>query len=86
MFTLARYLSRRSGAAILAGLVFAFAPYRFGHIMHMELQWAMWIPWAFWAMQRTLDTGRLKFGLLTGAFIALQIGSSINGHGQSCLW
>jgi hypothetical protein len=77
MFTLARYLSRRSGAAILAGLVFAFAPYRFGHIMHMELQWAMWIPWAFWAMQRTLDTGRLKFGLLTGAFIALQIGSSI---------
>jgi hypothetical protein len=77
MFTLARYLSRRTGAAILAGLVFAFAPYRFGHIMHMELQWAMWIPWAFWAMQRTLDTGRLKFGLLTGAFIALQIGSSI---------
>jgi hypothetical protein len=77
MFTLARYLSRSTGAAIIAGLVFAFAPYRFGHIMHMELQWAMWIPWAFWAMQRTLETGRLKFGLLTGAFMALQIGSSI---------
>src|SRR5262245_45754768 len=77
MFTLARYLSRSTGAAIIAGLVFAFAPYRFGHIMHMELQWTMWIPWAFWAMQRTLDIGRLKFGLLTGAFMALQIGSSI---------
>ena len=77
MFTLARYLSRSTGAAIVAGLVFAFAPYRFGHIMHMELQWTMWIPWAFWAMQRTLETGRLRFGLLTGAFLALQIGSSI---------
>ena len=77
MFTLARHLSRSTGAAIVAGLVFAFAPYRFGHIMHMELQWTMWIPWAFWAMQRTLETGRLRFGLLTGAFLALQIGSSI---------
>jgi hypothetical protein len=77
MFTLARHLTRSTGAAIIAGLVFAFAPYRFGHVMHLELQWAMWIPWAFWAMQRTIDTGRLKFGLLTGAFIALQIGSSI---------
>jgi hypothetical protein len=77
MFTLARYLSRSTGAAIVAGLVFAFAPYRFGHIMHMELQWTMWIPWAFWAMQRTIDTGKLQFGLLTGVFLALQIGSSI---------
>jgi hypothetical protein len=77
MFTLARHLSRSTGAAIIAGLVFAFAPYRFGHIVHLELQWTMWIPWAFWAMQRTLETGRLKFGLLTGAFIALQIGSSV---------
>ena len=77
MFTLARHLSRSTGAAIIAGLVFAFAPYRFGHIIHLELQWTMWIPWAFWAMQRTLETGRLKFGLITGAFVALQIGSSI---------
>jgi hypothetical protein len=77
MFTLARYLSRSTTGAIIAGIVFAFAPYRAAHLMHLELQWTMWIPWAFWAMQRTLDTGRLKFGLLTGAFMALQIGSSI---------
>jgi hypothetical protein len=77
MFTLARYLSGSTAAAIIAGIVFAFAPYRFAHLMHLELQWTMWIPWAFLAMQRTLETGRLKFGLLTGAFIALQIGSSI---------
>ena len=45
--------------------------------MHMELQWAVWMPWAFWAMQRTLDTGSLRYGLLTGLFMALQLTSSI---------
>ena len=77
MFTLARHVCKNDAAAVLAGLVFAFAPYRFAHFMHMELQWAMWIPWAFWSLQRTFETGRAAFGLLTGVFIALQIGSSI---------
>jgi iron complex outermembrane receptor protein len=54
-------------AASLAGLIFAFAPYRFSHFMHMELQWAVWMPWAFWAMQRTLDTyGAERLELLRG--------------------
>ena len=73
MAALARQLTRHEGAAILAGVVFAFAPYRFGHIMHLEMQWAVWSPWAFWALQRTLESGKLKFGALTGVFAALQI-------------
>ena len=77
MFALARYLWRDDAAAVLAGIIFAFAPYRFAHYMHMELQWTMWIPWAFWAMHSTIDTGRVKYGVLTGLFIALQICSSI---------
>ncbi len=77
MFALVLYLTRSRGAAFLAGIVFAFAPYRFEHIMHMELQWAMWAPLAFLAFHRTLDTGRLGPGLLTGAFVALQMLSSI---------
>ena len=77
MFVLARYLWSNTPGAIVAGLIFAFAPYRFSHFMHMELQWAVWMPWAFWAMQRTLDTGTLRYGLLTGLFMALQLTSSI---------
>jgi hypothetical protein len=77
MFVLARYLWGNTGGAVVAGLVFAFAPYRFSHFMHMELQWAVWMPWAFWAMQRTLDTGALRYGLLTGLFMTLQLTSSI---------
>jgi hypothetical protein len=77
MFALARYLTRSRGAGILAGIVFAFAPYRFEHIMHMELQWAMWAPLAFLALHRTFDTGKWKYGIATGACVALQMLSSI---------
>ncbi len=77
MFALARYLTGSRGAGVMAGIVFAFAPYRFEHVMHMELQWAMWTPLAFLALHRTLDTGRWKYGLATGACIALQMLSSI---------
>jgi hypothetical protein len=77
MFALARYLTGSLGASVLAGIVFAFAPYRFEHIMHMELQWAMWIPLAFLALHRTLDTGSWKYGIATGACLALQMLSSI---------
>src|SRR5262249_34758713 len=76
-FALVFYLTRSRGGALLAGMVFAFAPYRFEHIMHMELQWAIWMPLAFLAMHRTLDTGSWKYGLATGACIALQMMSSI---------
>lgn len=77
MYALVRYLTGSRGAGLLAGIVFAFAPYRVEHIMHMELQWTMWMPLAFLALHRTLDTGRLKYGVATGACIALQMLSSI---------
>jgi hypothetical protein len=77
MFALARYLTGSRAAGIIAGIVFAFAPYRFEHAMHMELQWAMWMPLAFLALHRTFETGKWKFGLATGACLALQMLSSI---------
>jgi hypothetical protein len=77
MFVLAEHLTGSRAGAFAAGIVYAFAPYRIDHIMHMELQWAMWIPWAFWSLQRTLETRRVKYGVLTGAFMALQMLSCI---------
>lgn len=77
MYVLARHLTDSPGAGVVAGLIFAFVPYRFEHYMHMELQWTMWIPWSFWAFHRTLETRRLKFALLTGLFVSLQMLSSI---------
>jgi len=77
MFVLVRRLTANATAAVVAGLVFAFAPFRFDHYMHMELQWAMWMPLAFWAMHRTLDSGRWLHGLQTGGFVVLQMLSSV---------
>ncbi len=45
--------------------------------MHMELQWTMWMPLAFLALHRTIDTGRIRYGLATGAAAALQMLSSV---------
>jgi hypothetical protein len=77
MFVLARHLTGSTGAAVAAGVIFTFAPYRFAHYMHLELEWAVWSPWVFWALQRTIETGSLRFGLLTGLCLALQTGSSV---------
>src|SRR5205085_2846318 len=71
------YLTGSRAAAFVAGMAFAYAPYRFEHIMHMELQWAMWAPLAFLALHRTVDTGRVKYGVATGACLALQMLSCI---------
>jgi hypothetical protein len=77
IFVLARHLTGSAGAGIVAGVVFAFVPYRFEHYMHMELQWIMWVPWAFWSLQRTFETASPKYGLLTGIFVSLQMLSCI---------
>ena len=77
MFVLVERLTRNRAAAVIAGIIFAFAPYRFDHYMHMELQWTVWVPWALWAVHRTIESGRLLDGLLAGLFVALQMLSSV---------
>ena len=76
MFVLVRSLTRHIGAALLAGLVFAFLPYRFLHYGHVELQMAQWMPLCLWALHRTVAGGRLRDGLLAGIFLTLQTLSS----------
>ena len=77
MFVLARSLTGSAAAGVTAGLVFGFASYRFEHYSHMELQWSVWIPWAFWALERVRAHGRPRDGIALGVFLALQFMSSI---------
>jgi hypothetical protein len=76
-YVLARRITGHTGGALVAGLVFAFAPYRRDHLQHLELQWALWTPLALWAWHRALDSGRTRDGLLCAAFVLLQMLSSI---------
>jgi hypothetical protein len=77
MYLLARRLTGSTGAAIVAGIIFTFAPYRVAHFHHLELQWAQWMPLAFWALHRAMTEGRLRDGVLTGVFVTCQLLSSI---------
>jgi hypothetical protein len=77
MFVLARHLTGEAGPALVAATIFTALPYRMEHVMHLELQWAMWIPLAFWAVHRTMESGRWRHGILVGVFVWLQFISCI---------
>ena len=55
MFILVRSLTGNIGAALVAGFVFAFLPFRFIHYAHLELQMAQWMPLCLWALHRTIE-------------------------------
>lgn len=76
-YVLARRLTGHTGAGIVAGIIFAFAPYRMAHLPHLELQWAQWIPLAFWAWHRVMASNRARDGALCALFVLLQLFSSI---------
>jgi hypothetical protein len=73
MALLVRALTHSGGAGLLAGIVFAFLPYRIDHLPHLQLQQTQCLPFAMWAFHRLLRTGRLRDGLLFGAFTAGQM-------------
>lgn len=77
MFVLARYLTGAIGPAIVAAAIFTMAPYRIEHAMHLELQWTMWMPLAFWAAHRAVDEESRRFAILTGLFLWLQVMSCV---------
>jgi hypothetical protein len=70
---LVRRLTGNSGAALLAGIVFAFPPYRIDHYAHLQLQQTQCIPLALWAFHVWLDTGRRRDAALLGVFVLGQM-------------
>jgi hypothetical protein len=70
---LVRTLTGNGVAGVIAGIVFAFLPYRIDHYPHLQLQQTQCLPFAFWAFHRLLKTGRLRDGVLVGALAAGQV-------------
>jgi len=70
---LVRTLTGSAAAGRVAGLVFAFLPYRIDHFPHLQLQQTQCLPLAMWAFHRLLRTGRLRDGVLFGGFSAGQV-------------
>jgi len=77
VYLLVRDLTNRPLAAFLAGLAFAYAPYRFGHLSHVQVLSSYWMPLALLGFHRyftrvTAGAGTApRLRALAGASIAL---------------
>src|SRR5581483_6976777 len=58
MFLLARELTGRADAAFVAGLAFAFAPYRVASLPHLQVLSSAWMPFALYGFRRHFEGGR----------------------------
>lgn len=76
-FLLARHLTGSIAAGIVAGAIYAYAPFRFTHYMHLELQIVFWLPLAFLLVHRIAAEGRVRDGVLLGVVVAAQAFSSL---------
>ena len=78
MYALAWHLTRSAGAAFLAGLAFAFMPYRAAHQGHIQVLALFWAPLALLGLHAFLDSGRRGWLALYGACWLLQ--GAANGY------
>ena len=72
MYLLALYVTHNRGAALLAGIFYAFSPYQFGHIPQVQLLSIGWLPLTLLYLDRFWTKGRRRDGLMLALFIAAQ--------------
>ena len=60
-YLLALELTGRRDVSILAGLVFAFGPYRMNELSHLQMLSYYWAPVALWALHRYLRDPRVQW-------------------------
>jgi len=77
LFLLMRHLSGSTEASLVAAAIFTVLPYRTEHFMHLEMQWAVFVPLTLWAMHRAVEQGSLRYGALAGVFVWLQVLSCV---------
>ncbi len=70
-------LTGRLSAGVVAGLIFAFAPYRLSHAMgHLNLLGTQWLPLYFLCVTELLRGGRIPWAVGTGLSLVALAGTS----------
>lgn len=72
MCLLVQRLTGRLSAGLIAGVIYAFVPYRFDHYMHLELHATVFLPLALWFFDRAVERGRWLDVAGFGACVVLQ--------------
>ena len=78
MFLLVRDLTGNARVAFVAGLAFAFAPYRVAAVSHLHVLSAQWMPFALFGLRRYALTGGWR--PLAGAGGAIVLQSLASGY------
>jgi len=60
MYLLVREITGCRWAALASGTIFLAAPYRFGHVLQLQLLTLQWFPFVFWSALRFLREGRSR--------------------------
>lgn len=76
MALLVAEMSGSAGAGLLAGILAAFAPYRYGHLSHLNLLTYGGIPLALWALIRFARRRRPLDAGLAALFLTIQLPAS----------
>ena len=77
-YALARELTGSRPAALVAALGFAFAPYRWAQLTHLQVLWTAWLPLVLWALHRAMRTAELSRWAVFVVVLLLQVLS--NGY------
>ena len=72
MYLLARTLTGRRDAALLAALAYGFSPQRVAQFAHLPWLMTGWLPLSLWALHRYFSTGALRYLLACAAAYVLQ--------------
>ncbi|HUE84823.1 MAG TPA: hypothetical protein VMO26_01985 [Vicinamibacterales bacterium] len=70
--SLMRYFTPSRPAQLVAGTIFAFAPYRIAHAGHLELLWTAFLPLSLLCLYRVLESPTRRRGLTLGLTLGLQ--------------
>lgn len=72
MYLLARYLVKNEFAALVAGIIYAYSPFMFAHLSHIQVATAAGIPLAFLFLHRFFEKGRTRDMLCFAGFYVFQ--------------
>lgn len=78
MFLFAREITGSTAAAFVAGLLFAFAPYRVPQASHVQVLSSQWMPFALYGFRRYIDGGRSR--ALVGATASVVVQGLSSGY------
>lgn len=86
MYACARRVSGSTGGALVAAAIFTAAPSRVEHVMHLELLWTAFLPWAVLATIQAVDGERRGAWRLAAAFAAQMLSCIYYGVFLLTLW